>query len=209
MPLSSHVHVPHSLSLKSQTKVTRKPMESSEDCHTYMKQLQEQKRLPKLCKRNTVRHDIVVKITSANYVPYHYITEQFARYSYIRYSKKVVCGYINNLGKQSNSFLNIKYAPSLVTDLCLKYYIIKEDGLYQLGFQIQSIMKQINKTAITVKILKMIIAKYLKLNKHPAKVSYYFNELIRSQYIVPVNENKKLYSISIQKSIVLTRTLQT
>eukprot|EP01084_Bolivina_argentea_P219033 371563_1 len=54
-------------------------------------------KLPELKRCNVVRlSKVVQKITAdninsnINYVPYHNITQQYVRYSYIRYSKKIV-----------------------------------------------------------------------------------------------------------------------
>eukprot|EP01083_Nonionella_stella_P267482 903585_1 len=52
---------------------------------------------PTLHRCNAIRK-YPIKITADNYVPYHEITIQFKRHSYIRYNKSVIRGYIRNLG---------------------------------------------------------------------------------------------------------------
>eukprot|EP01084_Bolivina_argentea_P313055 542094_1 len=143
---------------------------------------------PTLNRRNAVRlyHR---KLISKNYSPSHLLTKQYARYSYIRYSKIVIKGYICNYWKQY--VYDVQSVSTNIADLCIKYYYIKEDAMYQLGFEIYSVLNKLNKHCITIELLKLIIRKYLRLKKHSKKISFYCNELIRLQYIVPLKVPKK------------------
>ncbi len=96
--------------------------------------------------------------TPENYTPYHNIPIQFSRYSYIRYNKRLVRGFIHNVSDELQSSLNnniCSVVPSVITNLCVKYYFINDDVMYQLAFQIYSILEQLNRRSVNMKILKL------------------------------------------------------
>eukprot|EP01084_Bolivina_argentea_P114949 204531_1 len=167
---------------------------------------------PTLHRCNAIRRNPCIKITAENYVPAQNITIQFSHYSYIRYNKSLVRGYIRNLSSK-----HVELETTNLRCLCIKYYVNKEDGFYQLGFQIFSILKQLKRRSINLKLLTFLVAKLLKLKKpkHHKKVTFYVNELIRLKYFdqLTMNNTKDnfksgCYVINVQQVILFGRTVK-
>merc|ERR1712079_30165 len=136
----------------------------------------------------------------------------------IRYNKSLIRGYIRKNVSHSNhmhfNHSNVSEIISNIMKLCYKYYHIREDGIYQLTYEIYNVLNHIKQNSITMKLLIILVTKLLKLKRHPKKVTYYINEMIRLQYIEPVklnnsSDNSKcnLYQISVQKLLLFKRTI--
>eukprot|EP01083_Nonionella_stella_P245508 853291_1 len=156
-------------------------------------------------KRKQQRVYVITKL-SINYIPSHAITQQFARYSYIRYNKIVIRGYTRNLFNESSEVVNGLHAIKNVTDLCRKYYHQKEDGIYQLGFKIYSALRTLKQPIVTEEMLKVVVMKHLRLKKrHYKTVIGYVNELVKLDYIIAVKAFEKksvLYKFTVHAHMI-------
>jgi len=118
---------------------------------------------------------------SNDYIPRKKIVKQYKVYPYLNCDDLLVSGYIRDF--EVNTKQKILIPPEMMR-LCKEYYFVKEDGLYQLTHRIWRVLKQLNRTRVTMKILKVLTMKYLKVNGDEAES--YLNETVNLEYIVPV-----------------------
>merc|ERR1719411_608804 len=140
-----------------------------------------------------------LKSSDANHVKHHVIRKdefhdgleinrillkQYTLYPYITHSGIVVSGYIREI--EIKLFDNECYSvPSGIMDLCKQYYFDRNQGIFQLGCNIHSILKQLKQKSMSKKVVKVLIRKYLSV-KNKRKIMMYFNELIRLKCIEPI-----------------------
>merc|ERR1712113_22801 len=89
--------------------------------------------------------------------------------------------------------------PQEIMDLCKQYYFDADQGIFQLGYTLHSVLKQIKQKSISKKMVRALIKKYLKV-KNKRKIMFYLNELIRLKCIEPVQNDKRVQLLNVNKS---------
>ena len=138
------------------------------------------------------------------------VMEQFACHPYLRYAETLVDGYTRELMLESS--LKSIYSASYIFDLCAKYYYDEEHAYDQLANTIFIVSKQFNKRCLSDKFLKLIIAKYLKLDRnddYERKLSIYCDKLLQLKYIMPIDriyEKMQFYMFTMSALAVFDRS---
>ena len=78
----------------------------------------------------------------------------------------------------------------------------KDVLIHDLASTIYAMLKKIKKKSISYKLLKMLIAKHLKL-KSKSKAKQYINDLVRLEYMA---ETDQVYTFRMEAEILLSRT---
>ena len=139
------------------------------------------------------------------------VMDQFAIYPHVKYGRILVEGYIRKRMKQSS--LKSTHYVSIISDLCTAYYYDDRDGYDQLAYQIFVVLDECNRRYLSEKIVKIILRRYFKMTKSrvsKAAVRFYFEELIRLKYIIPVDGKKKCdangyYTVAVTKRVIFRR----
>lgn len=125
------------------------------------------------------------------------IMHQFASYPYCTHNKILVNGFFLD---------SIYYFPESIMDICSKYYILPENGIYQLAHIVYDTLKRCkdNHTFyIRPKLLRTVIRKHLQLRKRDdrkAKTQFYCKELVRLNYLR--KDEAGFYQFTISKAIL-------
>ena len=131
------------------------------------------------------------------------IIHQFASHPYLNSNRILINGYIHQLAHDSS--LRSIYSVSFMKDLCATYYYADEDGYDQLAYHIYSVLKKLNKTGLSLKLLMVITKKYLRLKKREGCkeiLRLHCSELIRLGYIRRLNDVDCVYVFSNAKIIL-------
>ena len=115
------------------------------------------------------------------------ITELYQNRAYINYGRLLVDGHARLIAEKTH-LTSAQIVPPQIMDCIAQYYLVEEDGLHQLAFEIFTFLGATHKALLidcSKKLLLVKIRDYLGLTGKAgtAKAKRYLDQLIRLKYI--------------------------
>jgi len=110
------------------------------------------------------------------------VTRRFKKWPYLTSFKLAANGFLRRF-ERSDVGCTI---PAAIKSLCVDFAFEREAGIYQIAYQINRVMKKINKHSVTSKMVSALVAQYLKMGDSESEVTEFVSEMVRLRYIAEV-----------------------